>query len=114
MLHISINARQVLYRPDHEGQVRHECMYVSHRKSGSYALHPTIPDNCTERKRRYNLYGWQEKSREPGGTIRRFVHIIGQDRKLFKVFVLTPKGFYYSDTLYGLVILASNFRVCPA
>ena len=63
MLHLSIDARQVLDRPQHEGQVGDEGMDAADGHQPDLGLQTADPDDGAQRDGRDDFHGRQEQSR---------------------------------------------------
>ena len=103
MLHFRIDARQVLHRPHHEGEIRDEGLDAAdgHQTQVRFAGRHTNDE--TQREGGDDLHGGQEERREPRGAIRGVVHLGGQTLKLARVFIFAAQRLDHAHALNVLV-----------
>ena len=114
MLHLSIDARQVLYRPHHEREIRDESIDAANRHCTDHDLIAAVPNDDAQRHCRDDLHGGEEERREPRRAIRGAIHRVSQHLELFQVFVFALQRFDHTHALNVLIVCTRDLRVRAA
>ena len=111
VLQLRVDARQVLDRPQHEGDVAEERRDRADRHPADPGAQPGVEHDRAHRERADELHRRQEQRRQPGRPVRRAVHLVRQPGEVGQVGVLAAQRLHHPHAGDVLVVLAGDLGV---